>query len=133
MMIKFLPVGKGDPAGAAAYVVSDVDHLNIKRAGVKVLRGDPQIFAALAKSSEHKNCYTSAVVAWHLDDAPTDEDINEVLNEFEQHAFAGLEAQQYHMTDDKAVPLFLFCGSYGEKSHAAPDAGRSCSPSLGLP
>ena len=97
-MIKFLPVGKGDPAGAAAYVVSDVDHLNIKRAGVKVLRGDPQIFAALAKSSEHKNCYTSAVVAWHLDDAPTDEDINEVLNEFEQHAFAGLEAQQYHMT-----------------------------------
>lgn len=98
MMIKFLPVGTGDPAYAAVYVVSDVDHLNIKRAGVKVLRGDPQVFAALAKSSEHKYCYTSAVVAWHLDDAPTDEDINEVLNEFEQHAFAGLEAQQYHMT-----------------------------------
>lgn len=98
MMIKFLPVGTGDPARAAAYVVSDVDHLNIKRAGVKILRGDPHVFTALAQSSAHQYCYTSAVIAWHLDDAPSDAEIDEVLNEFEQHAFAGLEAQQYHMT-----------------------------------
>ena len=98
MMIKFLAVGTGDPAAAAAYVLSDVDHLNFKRAGVKVLRGDPLVFAALAKSSRHKFGYSSAVIAWHLNDAPTDADIEEVVEEFEVHAFAGLKKDQYHMT-----------------------------------
>lgn len=59
MMIKFLAVGTGDPEAAAAYVLSDVDHLNFKRAGVKVLRGDPLVFAALAK----KVLVTNSVIA----------------------------------------------------------------------
>lgn len=74
----------GRSAYAAAYVlVSNLDPFKYQASWCPSLRGDPQVFAALAKSSEHKYCYTSAVVAWHLDDAPTDEDINEVLNEFE--------------------------------------------------
>jgi hypothetical protein len=31
--------------------------------------------------------YTSGVIAWSKEDAPTDEQIKEVLNDFEQHAF----------------------------------------------
>ena len=52
----------------------------------------------LQKSSRHKFGYSSAVIAWHLNDAPTDADIEEVVEEFEVHAFAGLEKDQYHMT-----------------------------------
>eukprot|EP00160_Parvularia_atlantis_P009418 Unigene18898_Nuclearia_a/m.53871 Unigene18898_Nuclearia_a/g.53871 ORF Unigene18898_Nuclearia_a/g.53871 Unigene18898_Nuclearia_a/m.53871 type:complete len:818 (+) Unigene18898_Nuclearia_a:559-3012(+) len=75
------------------------------RAGVEVLRGDATTFNAICDSSPHLWKYTSGVIAWAKDDAPTDEQIKEVLNDFEQHAFAGLDPSQYHLfavlhTDD---------------------------------
>ena len=75
------------------------------RAGVEVLRGDATTFNAICDSSPHLWKYTSGVIACSKDDAPTDEQIKEVLNDFEQHAFAGLDPSQYHLfavlhTDD---------------------------------
>lgn len=98
MLIKFLKHGIGDPAKAAFYVIDDKDHLNRPRAGVEVLRGDPKTFAALAQSIPYKYRYTSAVIAWAPEDSPSREDISEVLDSFEQHAFAGLQPSQYHLT-----------------------------------
>ena len=98
MYIKFLKHGKGDPAKAASYLVDDVDHLNRPRPHIEVLRGDPQTFAAIAESIENQWKYTSGVIAWSKSDNPTDEQIKEVLEAFERHAFAGLEPSQYHMT-----------------------------------
>lgn len=97
MLIKFLKHGKGSPAKAAAYVIDQVDHLNRPRAGVDVLSGDPIIFNSLCASSPHQWKYTSGVIAWAKEDHPTDQQIIEVLEEFEQHAFAGLESHQYHL------------------------------------
>lgn len=96
MHIKFLAHGTGDPARAAAYVVDSKDHQNIERAGVEVLRGDPQTFAAIAGSLTSVHRYTSGVIAWAGDDAPTDEEISAVLDDFERVAFAGLEPDEYH-------------------------------------
>lgn len=98
MIIKFLPHGKGDPFRAAAYVMDDKDHLNLPRTGVEVLRGDPMTFACIAQSSPHKHRYTSVVIAWAAEDEVGLDEINEVLDAFEQHAFAGLKPHQYHMT-----------------------------------
>jgi len=98
MIIKFLPHGKGDPFRAAAYVMDDKDHLNLPRTGVEVLRGDPMTFASIAQSSPHKYRYTSVVIAWAAEDEVDIDEINEVLDAFEQHAFAGLKPHQYHMT-----------------------------------
>lgn len=98
MMIKFLRHGLGDPGRAAAYLINDRDHLDRDREHVEVLRGDPTTFVALARSSPHKYRYSSAVIAWAKEDAPTDQQINDVLNEFELHAHAGLNRNQYHMT-----------------------------------
>ncbi|KAB0625897.1 hypothetical protein F7P75_10015 [Acinetobacter gandensis] len=98
MIIKFLPHGKGDPFRAAAYVMDDKDHLNLPRTGVEVLRGDPMTFASIAQSSPHKYRYTSVVIAWAAEDEVGLDEINEVLDAFEQHAFAGLKPHQYHMT-----------------------------------
>lgn len=105
MHIKFLDHGKGDPSKASAYLLDELDHLGNVRAGIDVLRGDAITFNAIADSSPHLWKYTSGVIAWSKDDAPTDEQIHEVLNEFEAHAFAGLEQSQYHLfavqhTDD---------------------------------
>ena len=98
MLNKFLQHGKGDPALAASYVLDDVDHLNVARADVQVLRGDPQTFAAIAESIENEWKYTSGAICWSVEDNPTDNDINEYLDAFEAHAFAGLQPHQYHFT-----------------------------------
>ncbi len=98
MYIKFLKHGKGDPAKAASYLVDDVDHLNRPRPHIEVLRGDPQTFTAIAESIQNEWKYTSGVIAWSKDDAPTNDEINEVLDTFEAHAFSGLKPTQYHFT-----------------------------------
>ena len=103
--IKFLDHGKGSAAHASAYVLDKFDHLGNVRAGVEVLRGDATTFNAICDSSPHLWKYTSGVIAWSKDDAPTNEQIQEVLNDFEEHAFSGLDPSQYHLfavlhTDD---------------------------------
>jgi hypothetical protein len=103
--IKFLDHGKGSAAHASAYVLDELDHLGNVRAGVEVLRGDATTFNAVCDASPHLWKYTSGVIAWSKEDNPTNEQIQEVLNDFEKHAFSGLDPSQYHLfavlhTDD---------------------------------
>ncbi|EZQ01166.1 relaxase/mobilization nuclease domain-containing protein [Acinetobacter sp. Ver3] len=103
--IKFLNHGKGNAAKASAYLLDKFDHMGNVRAGIEVLRGDATTFNAICDASPHLWKYTSGVIAWSKDDAPTDEQIREVLTDFEQHAFSGLDPSQYHLfavqhTDD---------------------------------
>ena len=103
--IKFLDHGKGCPAKASAYLLDKLDHQGNVRAGIEVLKGDATTFNAICDSSPHLWKYTSGVIAWSKDDAPTDEQIKEVLDDFEKHAFSGLDPSQYHLfavlhTDD---------------------------------
>ena len=105
MHIKFLDHGKGSPAKASAYLLDELDHMGVVRAGVEVLRGDATTFNAVCDASPHLWKYTSGVIAWSKEDEPTNEQIQEVLNEFEKHAFSGLDQSQYHLfavlhTDD---------------------------------
>ena len=105
MHIKFLEHGKGSAAFASAYLLDELDHKGQVRAGIEVLRGDATTFNAICNASPHLWKYTSGVIAWSKRDDPTDEQIQEVLNNFEKHAFAGLEQSQYHLfavlhTDD---------------------------------
>lgn len=97
MHIKFLEHGKGSPAEASAYLLDQYDHNGDLRAGVQVLKGDATTFNAICDSSPHLWKYTSGVIAWSKEDAPTDEQIKEVLDNFESHAFAGLDPSQYHL------------------------------------
>ena len=97
--------GKGSAAHASAYVLDELDHLGNVRAGVEVLRGDATTFNAVCDASPHLWKYTSGVIAWSKEDNPTNEQIQEVLNDFEKHAFSGLDPSQYHLfavlhTDD---------------------------------
>ena len=97
MHIKFLEHGKGSAAKASAYLLDELDHMGNVRAGVQILRGDATTFNAICDSSPHLWKYTSGIIAWSKDDDPTDAQIQEVLNDFEKHAFAGLEQSQYHL------------------------------------
>ena len=51
------------------------------------LRGDPDQVAAVADSLEYGHKYTSGVIAWAPEDQPSDEEIGEVLDEFEKTAW----------------------------------------------
>lgn len=95
MHIKFISTGKGSASAAKDYLLQKEDHKGITRAGVQVLRGNPDHVTQLAESLDFKHKYTSAVIAWHKDDAPTDKQIAQVLDDFERVAFAGLDPSQY--------------------------------------
>ena len=95
MLVKFLARGTGSAAAAADYLLGERDAAGQPREGVEVLRGDPHQVTAMADALEFDHKYTSGVIAWVPDDAPTDAQISAVLDEFERTAWAGLESDRY--------------------------------------
>jgi len=95
MHIKFISRGKGSAKDAETYLTQEHDHKGEIRADIQVLRGNPSHVSELADSLDFAHRYTSGVIAWHVDDNPTDDEIAQVLNDFEKVAFAGLDANQY--------------------------------------
>ena len=95
MLIKFLARGTGSARAAADYLLGGRDAAGKPREGVEVLRGNPHQVAAVADALAFEHKYTSGVIAWAPEDAPTDDQIGEVLDEFERTAWAGLEPDRY--------------------------------------
>lgn len=98
MHSKFTKHGKGSGRRAVDYLLAECDHKGEVRAEVSVLRGNPEMFVAVADSLSFSRRYTSGVIAWAPEDAPTDQQISAVLDDWERMAFAGLEPDQYSMT-----------------------------------
>ena len=86
MHIKCLPRGRGSARAAVDYLVGERDAEGHRREGVEVLRGNPDMVAAVADSLEFERKYTSVVSAWAPEDRPTDAQIEAVLDEFEKAA-----------------------------------------------
>ena len=95
MLIKFLARGTGSAGAAARYLLGERDAAGKLREGVEVLRGNPDMVAAVADTLAFEHRYTSGVIAWAPEDRPTDEQIEAVLDAFEKTAWAGLEPDRY--------------------------------------
>ena len=87
MMIKFLAHGTGSAAKAADYLTrerfpaqdQEQDQDQEKNPEeVKVLRGNSDQVAAVADSLEFEHKYTSGVIAWSPEDAPSNAQIGRV-------------------------------------------------------
>ena len=91
MHVKFIARGTGSAKAAAEYLLGERDSAGELREGVDVLRGDPEMVAAVADTLEFEHKYTSGVIAWAPEDRPTDAQIEAVLDKFEDTAWAGLE------------------------------------------
>ena len=63
-----------------------------------MLRGDPELVAAVADGLAFAHTYTSGVLAWAPEDHPTAAHISAVLDEFEATAWAGLDPDRYAWT-----------------------------------
>ena len=95
MLIKFLAHGTGSARKAAGHLLGERDAAGKPREDVEVLRGDPNQVAAVADKLAFEHKYTSGVIAWAPEDEPTEEQIEAVLDAFEETAWAGLEPDRY--------------------------------------
>lgn len=98
MHLKFLAHGTGDPHLAIDYLLASHDYKGAQRPEVRVLRGDPQQVARVVDSLQQLHRYTSGVIAWAHEDAPSAQEVDEVLDDFERVAFAGLSQDRYSHT-----------------------------------
>ena len=99
MHIKFLNHGKGKTSKATDYIMAEKDHTGkVRETPAVVLRGNPEQTGTLGDSLEFEHKYRSAVFAFHPDDKPTDEQLDEFLNKAEQLCFAGLDKEQFDYT-----------------------------------
>ncbi len=95
MHIKFTSHGKGSARRAADYLTQKKDSKGDERPGIEVLRGDPYDVAYVSDNLSFLNRYRMGVIGWASEDQPTETQINEVLDEFELTAFAGLDLDRF--------------------------------------
>lgn len=95
MLISYGKHGAGSCLKACRYVLDSLDHKGRERPAVEVLSGNWRQVAALADSSSAKLKYRSALIAWAPSDQPTDDQIREALQSWENLAFPGLSRDQF--------------------------------------
>jgi hypothetical protein len=112
MLIKFFRNGKGAGAGPVGYLVADNvlaydDNRDLIRDAdgqpitvtreplPEVLRSNPDRTEALIDASRHQWTYRAGVISFAAEDAPTEDQQAEVMDQFERLAFAGLDPEQY--------------------------------------
>jgi hypothetical protein len=86
---------RGSGAGAIKYLTGLKDSQGRLRAGIEILRGNPELTAKLIDSLKTRCRYTSSVIAFEKNDDPTDEEIQEVVSDWERVSFAGLRKEQF--------------------------------------
>lgn len=94
MLFKFFKRGQGRGSGPVGYICSSEDQKRAHRPP-EVLRGHPQQTQDLIDSIDREWRYTSGVVSFALEDRPSLAEQEQVMDEFERVAFAGLEPDQY--------------------------------------
>lgn len=109
MLISVFARGKGAGAGPVNYCTAEtVRAMDAEGKPIKgqfltrdpvpvVMAGDPGLTMALIDSSPNQWKYTSGVIAFERDDAPTDAEQRAVMADFERLAFAGLAKDEYNM------------------------------------
>ena len=97
MLITFLASSRATPNLATRYCAGSVDAEGRTREEVRVIRGSPQQFEQIAMGLSFREKYKSAVLAFAPGDDPSEEDLDTLLNEFEQVCFAGLDVTRFSL------------------------------------
>ena len=101
MLIKFFAQGQGAGRGAVEYCTRHDDPISRepRQPAPEVMRGDPVLTIALidGPASRFKHHYTSGVISFAKEDAPTKAEQEELIDSFEATAFSGLSPEQYNI------------------------------------
>lgn len=92
-MMKVFPHGTGYGDKPTKYLVRR-DYPGRDTAQPHILRGDIALTRALIDSIDRRWKFTAGVLSWHPDDKVSEEKEREVMDAFEEVAFAGLEPDQ---------------------------------------
>ena len=98
MMITFLAQGRGNIHLAVRYCAGAVDANGMTRDEVRVLRGSPKMVEDVAAALPFTEKYKSAVVAWAPGDIPTETELQQLLDDFAEVSFAGLDPARFCWT-----------------------------------
>ena len=98
MLVKFFARGTGGGRGPVEYITrrDDPSTGKLRSPAPEVIRGNPVITRRLIDSLEFKHKYRSGVLSFAPEDAPTEEQIEALIDSFEKYAFAGLEKDAYN-------------------------------------
>lgn len=106
MMVRFFDHGDGSGGAAVEYLLAEEvaaytedrkrlpDQTVRRQVLPELISGDPDLTRHLIDSNTRKWRYTSGVVAFHVDDDPTESQQAAVMQDFEKAAFAGLKGDQ---------------------------------------
>lgn len=92
MMVKFFDHSEGPGDGAVDYPIDEVGREN---SPPQILEGDPEEIRRLIASVDRKHTHTSGAISFAPEDAPSLEELLEVIKDFKAHFFAGLDPDQY--------------------------------------
>lgn len=95
MMLKFLAQKSGDPFVALNYVDGGKSQGNDQRDEIKLIAGSPDDFLHVARSLSFAETFKSCVLSWAPGDAPDDEQLEQVLDDFLTVAFAGMDRNHF--------------------------------------
>ena len=93
MLIKFIG-GRGGGGAITAYL-TDAHRAGREAAAPEVVRGDIARTRELIDGIDRRWTYTTGVISFAVEDAPTEDQQRAVMDDFERVAFAGLDAEQY--------------------------------------
>ncbi len=96
MYVRVFEYGKGNGKGPVNYV-THVNSIKRQRSPPQVLRGNPAFTKDLINSLSSDWKYTSGVLSWNHTDEVSMEQENEIMDAFEELAFAGLQHDQYNI------------------------------------
>lgn len=96
MMIKFFPRGRGCGAGPVDYVCASHNHQgHARKPEPQILYGEPEVIRRVIDAIPFRHKYSSGVISFASEDSPSVAQQEEVIRNFEQTAFPGLEGNQY--------------------------------------
>ena len=98
MLIKFFARGTGGGRGPVEYItrLDDPGTGRLRSPAPQILRGNRVITRRLIDSLEFKHKYRSGVLSFAPEDAPTNKQIEAVIDSFEKYSFAGLDEDAYN-------------------------------------
>lgn len=99
MLVKFFARGVGRGSGPVEYITR-LDNPNtgkLREPAPEVIRGNPEITERLIDGLDFKYKYNSGVLSFAIEDAPTEEQQQALIDSFEEYAFAGINPDSYNI------------------------------------
>ncbi len=92
--MKVFSHGTGTGNAAIHYLIR-TDYPGREKKSPEVVRGDPDVVLSIINSLDTKWKFTSGALSWHPDDIVSPQQEENIINEFERIAFAGLDRDAY--------------------------------------